>query len=254
MMSMSLLQLKLLFAVIFLLIAALAGWIPLKKRLASHHYQEFPAAEAFACGIFLGAALIHMLGDAASEFARAQIHYPLAYLIAGIVFLALLWLEHLSHELQHHDGGSGNSLAILAVVMLGVHSYLEGAALGLSLTVSVMLMLFLAILAHKWAAAFALAIQLNRSKLSHKKVILAFSIFALMTPLGIFSGDIVSTKLQNYALIEPIFSSLAAGTFLYLGTLHGLRRSVMIEKCCDLRQFSFVIVGFSLMAIIAIWS
>ena len=46
----------------------------------------------------------------------------------------------------------------------------------------------------------------------------------------------------------------SAGTFLYLGTLHGLSRAVMVQQCCNLKQYTFVIIGFSLMAIVAIWT
>ena len=75
-----------------------------------------------------------------------------------------------------------------------------------------------------------------------------------MTPLGIYFGDVISTSLAEHTLIQPIFSSIAAGTFLYLGTLHGLSRSFMIEKCCNLKNFTYVIIGFSLMAVVAIWT
>jgi hypothetical protein len=39
-----------------------------------------------------------------------------------------------------------------------------------------------------------------------------------------------------------------------LGTLHGLERCVMVERCCNLRDFSFVIIGFLLMASVAMYT
>ena len=84
--------------------------------------------------------------------------------------------------------------------------------------------------------------------------IFLFVIFALMLPLGVIFGSFSSEYLGNYPLIEPIFSGLAAGTFLYLGTLHGLERAVLVKDCCKLKTFSFVIVGFALMAVVAIWT
>ena len=75
-----------------------------------------------------------------------------------------------------------------------------------------------------------------------------------MTPLGIVLGDLVNQATDSYHLLTPIFSALAAGTFLYIGTLHGLRRATMIERCCNMREFSFMILGFAIMAVVAIWT
>jgi zinc transporter ZupT len=87
-----------------------------------------------------------------------------------------------------------------------------------------------------------------------KTNIFLFGIFALMVPLGVVFGTLATQYLTQYPLVEPIFSALAAGTFLYLGTLHGLKHAVMIEKCCDLRRFTLVIIGFAIMAVVAVWT
>jgi len=112
-------------------------------------------------------------------------------------------------------------------------------------------MMFLAIITHKWAESFALAIQLNKSSLSYKKSLLFFILFSIMTPLGIFLGWYFGHELPSHSLLEPVLIAASAGTFLYLGTLHGLDRCVMVERCCNLRDFSFVIIGFLLMAGVA---
>ena len=85
-------------------------------------------------------------------------------------------------------------------------------------------------------------------------VLFLFCIFSLMTPIGIVLGAAATTALNNYPLLEPIFSSLAAGTFLYLGTLHGLENATLVKQCCDLKRFYFVILGFAIMAVVAIWT
>lgn len=164
----------------------------------------------------------------------------------------LLLLEHLGREMYEHDGEGSKGFAILATVMLSIHSFLAGAALGVSQSLSIVIVILFALIAHKWAASFALAIHINKSKLSHRWGITLFFIFTLMVPLGIFYGNAITTQTQHHPLLEPIFSALAAGTLLYLGTLHGLKRAVMVEKCCNLKHFSFVIIGFATMAIIAI--
>ena len=247
-------HLKWIAALMILAMTWIAGWYPFKKKLTDPKKHEFPIGEAISCGVFLGAGLIHMLGDASQDFSAAHWNYPMAPLLCGITFLLLLWLEHMGRELYEHQGASSNAFAILAVAMLAIHSFLAGAALGLSSSLSVFMVILLAILAHKWAASFSLAIQINKSELSFKQGIIAFAVFSIMAPLGIFVGSMTLSSVPNMHMLEPIFSSLAAGTFLYLGTLHGLNRAVMVDKCCNIKQYSFVIAGFLLMAIVAIWT
>lgn len=234
-------------------IALLAGIYPFFKKIKTQKIN-FPMGEALASGVFLGAGLIHMLNDSTSDFIGLHYDYPVASLIAGITFLVFLALEHFGREIAEHQGTRAASFAIIAFVMLSIHSVFAGAALGLSNNLSVTIILLLAILAHKWAASFALALQINKSSLSVKAGLIMFGLFTLMTPFGILCGDYVSNHLSSNPVLEPTFNAIAAGTFLYLGTLHGLSRSFMVEKCCNTKNFMFVIVGFTIMAVVAIWT
>ena len=246
--------LKLLFTLAIFIVVLLAGWYPFKKRISSeHHHFDLPIGETLATGVFLGAALLHMLPEASAEFGRLGYHFPFAFFLAGIVFLLFLWMEHLGQELYEHNEASHPSFAILAWAMLSVHSLMLGAALGLNHENSVIIMLFLAIITHKWAESFAIAIQLNKSALSTKSSLLFFMAFACMTPIGIFIGWYFGHGVNTNSLFDPILMAASAGTFLYLGTLHGLERCVMVQRCCNLRYFSFVIIGFLLMAGVAFY-
>jgi zinc transporter ZupT len=242
---------KLLAALLILVITLIAGIIPFHKKHIAKINTDFPIGEAFACGVFLGAGLLHMLGDAANDFIQLGYHYPFAFLLAGTTFLALLLLEHVSQEFYQHRGEHSKSFAIIAVLMLAIHSFLEGAALGLSENVALVVIL-VAIVAHKWAASFAIAMQLNKSSMNLIGALLWFALFAIMTPVGVLFGSLLTP--ETHSLLVPIFTSLAAGTFIYLGTLHGLTRAVMIQRCCNLRHFTFVILGFALMAVVALWT
>ncbi len=242
--------LKLFFAISIFIVIVLAGWYPFKKRLQDAHV-DLPIGETLATGVFLGAALLHMLPESNALFVRMGYHYPFAYIITGIVFLLFLWFEHLGQELYHHHDRTHPAFALVAWLMLSIHSLVLGAALGFSHEYPLIIMLFLAIITHKWAESFAIAVQLNKSSLRPSKSIAFFLAFALMTPLGIYLGYYVGHGIETATLFDPILIATSAGTFLYLGTLHGLERCVMVERCCNLRDFSFVIIGFLLMASVA---
>lgn len=242
--------LKLLFALAILLVIWLGGWYPFKKKLTTEHL-DLPIGETLATGVFLGAGLLHMLPEANLAFVAKGYHYPFAFIITGLVFLFFLWFEHLGKELYHHQESNHPAFAMLAWLMLSIHSLVLGAALGLTQSSSVLFMLFLAIIAHKWAESFALAVQLNKSTLGRTYSLWFFILFALMSPLGIFIGWYFERGIETSSLMDPILLAVSAGTFLYLGTLHGLERCVMVERCCNLRDFSFVIIGFLLMGVVA---
>lgn len=246
-------MIKLFFALSILATILLAGWYPFKTRMAQGENFNLPFGETLATGIFLGAALLHMLPESTHMFSRLGYHYPFAYLIMGGIFLIFLWLEHLGKEIYAHQHTQNPAFAILAWLMLSIHSFVLGTALGLSQEYSLAIMLFLAIITHKWAESFAIAIQLNKSTLPTSYNIILFLAFAMMTPMGIYTGWFFRQNIETLSLVDPILLAISAGTFLYLGTLHGLERCVMVERCCNLRDFSFVIIGFLLMAIVAFY-
>lgn len=243
--------LKLFFALVVFAVILLAGWYPFKQRSQNDNHVDFLIGETLATGVFLGAALMHMLPESSDLFQNMGYNYPFAYIITGAVFLFFLWFEHLGKEIYHHHHSNHPAFVILAWAMLSIHSLMLGAALGLNHNSSLVIMLFLAIITHKWAESFAISVQLNKSTLGFKQRLAFFISFALMTPGGIFFGWYFGYGVETKSLMDPILIAASAGTFLYLGTLHGLERCVMVERCCNLRDFSFVIIGFLLMASVA---
>lgn len=244
-------NLKLYFALTIFFVIIAAGWYPFNKRHKKGHL-DFPIGETLATGVFLGAALIHLIPESNNIFNNLGYKYPFAYLITGLTFLIFLWFEHLGKEIYQHQTNNHPAFAILAWIMLSIHSFVLATALGYSENYSLAIMLFLAIITHKWAESFAISVQLNKSSMSNTLNLLLFASFALMTPIGILIGVHLENKIKTHSLVSPILLAISSGTFLYLGTLHGLERCVMVERCCNLKYFSFVIIGFILMAAVAI--
>lgn len=245
---MSTIHLNILFAFAVLILVLSSGLLPFIKKKKDSHHHDFSFAETIATGIFLGAALMHIIPESNQLFMLQGIHYPMGYLITGLTFLFFLWLEHLSKEL-YQSQISQHAFIGVAWSMLSVHSFFEGSALGLSSDLSVIIVLFIAIISHKWAEGFAMAVQLAKSHIKFKSSFLLFCIYAMMTPIGILLGYYFHSP--SYKLYSPICMAISAGTFLYFGTLHGLERCVLVKQCCDLKHFSYVILGFLLMAITA---
>ena len=229
--------LKILSLCLILVTTVIAGLYPFIKNRKTKQKHEFPAGESLATGVFLGAGLLHMLGESSQQFVQLHYDYPIAFLLAGSTFLILLLLEHIGVEIHHNRGSQSNGFAIIAVIMLSFHSFLAGAALGLASNFSITVLILFAIMAHKWAASFSLAVRITKSQLSFTHGISLFFFFCLMVPMGIVFGTTITSSLQHHPLLQPTFSSLAAGTFIYLGTLHGLEKATLIQQCCKLNRF-----------------
>ena len=102
----------------------------------------------------------------------------------------------------------------ILMIALSVHSIFEGLALGLQKSVSGTLNMVIAILIHKGAAGSSLGISLvktfpNDFRLCRQLV----TVFACATPLGVGIGMILANADDIY---EIIFSSIAAGSFVYI--------------------------------------
>jgi zinc transporter 1/2/3 len=256
-MTVSLVFYKSLAGLLIFIVSLIAVIYPIRARIYPSHNRILELGDAFASGIFLGAALFHMLPDAISSFSEIvpTIHYPLAESFCAAGFLLLLFLERLSH-FASADKSHQHSLPYMLAIILVIHSLIEGAALGVNTAFTTASIIFVAIIAHKGSESFALAIILNRSQLSLKAVITTILIFALMTPLGIGLGTSLTSLIhtQHGTLITAAFNAFAAGTFLYMSTLHHINHHHRINEAESLFEFVFLVIGLVMMAVIAHWA
>ena len=121
--------------------------------------------------------------------------------------------EHEHHHHEHETKTSGITPYIL-LLALGFHGLFEGMALGIQSSIEGTLFLFMAIAAHKWAASLTLGISFVKAKVSKKQLVLMVLIFALIGPVGVALGLILSTTANEY--VEGIFLAISTGTFLYI--------------------------------------
>ena len=74
-----------------------------------------------------------------------------------------------------------------------------------------------------------------------------------MVPIGILFGNLLQQQDLNNDFLQPIFSFIASGTFIFLGTLHGFKKMITHKNKNDFSEYAIVVMEFLLMSIITIW-
>lgn len=245
------------FVSVFLCVVT-GGSIPFLRVGLARRSHGFPKGEAFTSGVFLALALTMMLPSAFTAFRQAlpTVHYPIPSVIALVAFLMLLAAEHLTNNLANDStltSEENTTPAIIPVIltaMIATPSFFLGAALGLSQGVAAFL-IFAAVILHKGTAAFALALTMVRSSLTRRQSVFLLTCFAFSTPLGIVAGVVAGENtITDAVLIRAIILSLGTGTFLYMGMLHDLKRTPLIQHCCSLTCFLWMLAGLLITALV----
>lgn len=255
---------KLLYIGVIGAIGIVAGLWPILTSARARYDRFFSLGNAFGGGVFLGAALIHLLPDSidgVGTLLGPSLNYPLASLICVSGFLLVLLIEKVivaeGHgQLVSTARVSRHALApyVLALV-LSVHSIIAGIALGAESSLVTSVALFIAIIAHKGVAGFALGTSLRRAGIVHTRAIGLIAFFAAMTPLGIAIGAALGGLLSNQAAkwFEAIFDGLAAGTFLYIAVVD-IVESEFAKPADAGAKFAMVFLGIAVMALVAVWT
>jgi zinc transporter 1/2/3 len=234
-------------------------------------------SDTFAGGVLGGAGIIHLLSGGLAQFHTAlpNLGYPLALLLAGIGFLLILLIEGVivaghpghdapppqpasaavRHEVDWHQGDAGPvTYPVILLVVLSVHSVILGLALGAQSALAGAVIVFLAIVAHKGAAGFALGVGYQRAGLTHRHALPQLAFFSAMTPIGIVVGAGIGAVLTGRAdaLFEAIFDSLGAGTFIYIAALDIIKTEFDSPRYHG-EKWMAAASGFAVMALLAIW-
>lgn len=241
------------------IMALIGGILSLLHKMSSRRSRRIVfCGEYFSRGIFFGGGLIHMLPDAEHKFSALypNSHFPIATTICAFTIYSLQFIEqgiaqifHLNHQFRH------NLSSYLLVFLLSIHSILLGATLGVEETLASVMIIFMAIIAHKTAEAFALGVNLGNSNLTQKTAYRIMITYCLMTPIGILFGTILQDFLHANAghIAEALFQAIAAGTFLYIATLNHVDIHDHMGTVSKLTQINSLGLGILLMAVVAIW-
>lgn len=246
------------FAALLVLLAGVGGGVfavRLTKLKGSEKVTHL--ANAFAGGVFLGAAFLHMLPDAIDNFNIwvKDFNYPLFALTASAGFLIVMLLDKVIGPAFARGNEKGAIYPYILMLTLSVHSVITGMALGLEThLVSAGAILF-AVLAHKSTAAMALSISFKAGNAPKVQARNLQWIFYTTTPIGIMVGTWWAAAVQGPGEVhfEAIFDALAAGTFFYIGVMDILAEEFEGEHN-HLPTFIMATLGFSVMAVVAIWT
>ncbi len=237
-----------------LLVTFAGGYVPLFGK-KTDGTKSYPGAEAFTAGIFLALSLVIML-PAATCLLDAAWHteFPLASVISVLFFFLLLSIEHAVEHLRFRLNDPSElvtpAIPIIMTSMIAIPRF-HGRAW--SQFRSLQGVIFLRSLHIKVPAVRAGSGDDQKQLTPHRRLLL-FSCFALSTPLGIVLGGSVHGVLGGplMQVVKGLVLSMASGTFLYLGTLHELKRAPLITHCNCRRNFLLLLFGFLLTVVVRI--
>lgn len=205
---------------------------------------------AFTGAYVLGVCLLDFLPS-------IYLHNPNSFIglwIAG-GFLIQLLLEHLSMGLEHghihHHSGEGRFKSLPILLGLSVHAFIEGMPLSGYHAMDVdshhhaiegMNYLLISIILHKIPAAFALSVFLLGEHSSRKRVLICLGIFAISSPLGALTAQILSPPVS----IFPYLLAVVVGSFLHIGTTIIYEADYQKQHRISIKKLVLILLGLGL--------
>lgn len=218
------------------------------------------------CGIIgtFGIEKVVFLRDAPVNSSRSSAHVPL-YEPEHAVECVDMPADQRHHETDDHHNhalqfawlldtsalGPKALVPLLLTIVLSVHSFIAGMALGVQESSAAALPTLIAIVAHKWVEAISLGVSVVRVTPDRRILLRVLVIFASMSPLGIFAGWALDALTTGHvqAVVSAGLTALASGTFVYVALV-----DVLIEEfssSTDKRpKLACVCLGFVAMAAI----
>ena len=244
--------------------------MPLVRREMASNPRFLSWGNSFAAGIFLSIGFVHMLSDAVAQFHEMGQGPGLVFFLAAVAFVFMLLLEHVllpsdAHERLHAESGaSGPGLGdghgwkhfypYALIAALSVHSIFAGIALGVQESLASTFLIFVAIVAHKATASFALSVSLVRQSAPRGQTAGLIVFFSCMTPLGIALGDSIQDIISGDAaqVVSAVVVALAGGTFIYIASLD-LIRDEFLRPGSAWVKWCWTVAGLLFMSLLALW-
>ena len=177
------------FLFLFLSVAVGAIIVEIFKPTKSKNIQLLLT---FSGAYLLAVSVIHLIPELFRDNTSNNIGI---FILAG--FLIQILLEYFSQGIEHGHFHKRNTIPFTVLISLCLHSLLEGIPLGGHLHDHAHNALLTGILLHKAPVSIVLLSLFLQSGMSKIKAYFLLLLFALMTPLGVYSGHLF-TELSNY--------------------------------------------------------
>lgn len=186
------------------------GVLPLVTRWSDRSLHLFIT---LSCGVFLGAVFSHLLPEIGEQAAEGRSYLWLVVLagVLGVYIIEAMMVRgpHKSDVHQH------TLVSYAAMVGLCVHSLAEGVGMAGALDDEHLAWpMVISVLSHKGPAAFSLATIFVLAEFSRRRILLMILAFSAATPIGMLLGGLAIHEFTEGS--SPIFTALAAGTFLFV--------------------------------------
>lgn len=221
----------------------IGGILPIFRRWKSSH---LPIALSLASGLMLGSAFFHLIPE---SFKLAGAHMGFG-MMAGFLFLFFIESFITVHICELLDCEVHHQLSISAFLGIGIHTLVDGIALGSGLMVPGLgFIVFFAVVAHKAPEMFSLSSLLLHLKTPRRKIILLNFIIWLTIPLGALIAYLVLQVENNFWLGSAL--AFSAGTFIHISLSDLLPEA---HKHSPSKKLStlMLLLGISFMALIEI--
>jgi len=247
----------------------------------------------FAGGIFLAGSLIHLLPDAVENQALQSIshNFPLTYLLFGVGFLVMLFMDTLANRLSDlyglyaafpwvvrpsqegfHEITGEPQASELGVEQFNLKNFSDLCTLDDPVAFVILVALsfhsmmeglaigsqekawdiVFAVLAHKFLAAFALGSEFITHQIKNDQYVLGILIFSLMTPMGILIGALITDSSTSDSVSSGICTSLAGGTFLYVAVMEIIPQELRDENKAS--NCCCLLAGYLAFSLLALWT
>ena len=194
----------------------------------------------FSGAYLLAVSVLHLLPELFQHNTTQNIGL---FILGG--FLIQILLEYFSQGIEHGHFHKSNVIPFSVLISLCLHALLEGIPLGGHLHNHTHNALLTGIVLHKLPVSIVLMTFFLQSDMPKKRAYILLLLFALMSPLGVFAGNLF-TILANY---HNEIMAMVIGIFLHIST------TILFEST-DGHKFSFtkiitIIIG-TLIAILSL--
>ena len=194
----------------------------------------------FSGAYLLAISLLHLLPEL---FANNPTEKIGIFILGG--FLIQILLEYFSQGIEHGHFHKSNVIPFSVLISLCLHALLEGVPLGGNLQEHTHNALLYGIVLHKMPVAIVLMTCFLQSNMKKSRAYILLFLFAIMAPLGVYSGNIFGAL----SLYHNEILAIVIGIFLHIST------TILFEST-DGHRFSFtkiitIIVG-TLLAIFSL--